>query len=83
MNYDLPNNVKFVGFLDVVIRDTVRDVIKIYDIKTSTMGWNKYMKADKLKSDQLLLYKQFYAKQYNHPIEKIEVELFYCQKKVI
>ena len=82
LNYDLPNNIKFVGFLDVVIKDTVRDVIKIYDIKTSTMGWNKYMKADKLKSDQLLLYKQFYAKQYNHPIDKIEVEFFIVKRKL-
>ena len=82
LNYDMPNNIKFVGYLDVVIKDTIRNVIKIYDIKTSTMGWNKYMKADKLKSDQLLLYKQFYAKQYNHPIEKIEVEFFIVKRKL-
>ena len=82
LDYDMPNNIKFVGYLDVVIKDTVRNVIKIYDIKTSTMGWNKYMKADKLKSDQLLLYKQFYAKQYNHPIEKIEVEFFIVKRKL-
>ena len=30
LNYDLPNGIKFVGFIDIVIRDTVRDVIKIY-----------------------------------------------------
>ena len=82
LDYDMPNSIKFVGYLDVVIKDTVRNVIKIYDIKTSTMGWNKYMKADKLKSDQLLLYKQFYAKQYNHPIEKIEVEFFIVKRKL-
>ena len=82
LGYDMPNNIKFVGYLDVVIKDTVRNVIKIYDIKTSTMGWNKYMKADKLKSDQLLLYKQFYAKQYDHPIEKIEVEFFIVKRKL-
>ena len=82
LDYDMPNNTKFVGYLDVVIKDTVRNVIKIYDIKTSTMGWNKYMKADKLKSDQLLLYKQFYAKQYDHPIEKIEVEFFIVKRKL-
>ena len=82
LDYDMPNNIKFVGYLDVVIKDTVRNVIKIYDIKTSTMGWNKYMKADKLKGDQLLLYKQFYAKQYNHPIEKIEVEFFIVKRKL-
>ena len=82
LNYDMPNNIKFVGYLDVVIKDTIRNVIKIYDIQTSTMGWNKYMKADKLKSDQLLLYKQFYAKQYDHPIEKIEVEFFIVKGKL-
>ena len=82
LDYDMPNNIKFVGYLDVVIKDTVRNVIKIYDIKTSTMGWNKYMKADKLKSDQLLLYKQFYAKQYDHPIDKIEVEFFIVKRKL-
>ena len=82
LDYDMPNNIKFVGYLDVVIKDTIRNVIKIYDIKTSTMGWNKYMKADKLKSDQLLLYKQFYAKQYDHPIEKIEVEFFIVKRKL-
>ena len=82
LDYDMSNNIKFVGYLDVVIKDTVRNVIKIYDIKTSTMGWNKYMKADKLKSDQLLLYKQFYAKQYDHPIDKIEVEFFIVKRKL-
>ena len=82
LNYDLPNNLKFVGFIDIVIRDTVRDVIKIYDIKTSTMGWNKYVKADSNKTDQLLLYKQFYAKQFNHPIDKIEVEYFIVKRKL-
>ena len=82
LNYDLPNNLKFVGYIDIVIKDTVRDVIKIYDIKTSTMGWNKYVKADSNKTDQLLLYKQFYAKQFNHPIDKIEVEYFIVKRKL-
>ena len=82
LEYDLPNNIKFIGYIDVVIKDTVRDVIKIYDIKTSTMGWNKYMKADKNKTDQLLLYKQFYSKQFNHPMDKIEVEYFIVKRKL-
>ena len=82
LNYELPNNLKFVGFIDIVIRDTVRDVIKIYDIKTSTMGWNKYVKADSNKTDQLLLYKQFYSKQFDHPVDKIEVEYFIVKRKL-
>ena len=82
LDFDLPNGIKFIGYLDVVIRDTVRDVIKIYDIKTSTMGWNKWMKADKNKTDQLLLYKQFYSKQFNHPMDRIEVEYFIVKRKL-
>ena len=82
LEYDLTNNIKFIGYIDVVIKDTVRDVIKIYDIKTSTMGWNKWMKADKNKTDQLLLYKQFYSKQFNHPMDRIEVEYFIVKRKL-
>ena len=82
LSYELPNNLKFVGYIDVAIKDTIRDVIKIYDIKTSTMGWNKWMKADNNKTDQLLLYKQFYSKQFNHPVDKIEVEYFIVKRKL-
>ena len=82
VDLDLPNNLKWIGYLDLVIKDTVHDVIKIYDIKTSTMGWNKWMKMDKGKTDQLLYYKQFYSKMYNHPIDKIEVEFFIVKRKL-
>ena len=46
------------------------------------MGWNKWMKADKNKTDQLLLYKQFYSKQFNHPLDRIEVEYFIVKRKL-
>ena len=68
--------------MDVVIKDTLRDRYKIIDIKTSTMGWNKYMKADKNKTDQLLLYKQFFGKQNNIPLDKIDVEYFIVKRKL-
>ena len=60
----------------------VNTTITIFDIKTSTRGWNKWMKADKNKTQQLLLYKQFYSKQYDHPIDKIEVEYFIVKRKL-
>ena len=78
----LQKNLTWVGYLDIVMRDTIHDRIKIYDIKTSTRGWNKWMKKDENKTQQLLLYKQFYAKQYNHPIDKIEVEYFIVKRKL-
>ncbi|MBC8427907.1 MAG: PD-(D/E)XK nuclease family protein [Candidatus Pelagibacter sp.] len=82
VEYGLQKDLTWVGYLDIVIKDTVRDVITIYDIKTSTMGWNKWMKADENKTQQLLLYKQFYSKMYNHPIDKIEVEYFIVKRKL-
>ena len=79
---ELQKNLTWVGYLDVVIKDTIRDVIKIIDIKTSTKGWNKWMKKDENKTQQLLLYKQFYSKMYDYPIDKIEVEYFIVKRKL-
>ena len=82
IEYELPNNIKFIGYMDVVLHDTLRDRYKIIDIKTSTMGWNKYMKADKNKTDQLLLYKHFYGSQNEIPLDKIDVEYFIVKRKL-
>ena len=82
IDYDLPNKIKFVGYIDVLIYDTVRDKYKIIDIKTSTMGWNKWAKADKTKTDQLLLYKQFYGAQHDIPLDKIDIEYFIVKRKL-
>jgi len=79
---DLKNDIQMVGYLDIVMRHIPTDSIKIMDIKTSTKGWNKWMKADENKTQQLLLYKQFYSKQYNHPIERIEVEYFILKRQL-
>ena len=78
----LKKDIKMVGYLDIVILDEITNTIKIIDIKTSTKGWNKWMKKDENKTQQLLLYKQFYSKQYNHPIENIEVEYFIVKRKL-
>jgi len=82
ISVDIKNNIKMIGYIDIVIHDEIRDVIKIYDIKTSTHGWNKWAKKDENKTQQLLLYKKFYSEQYNHPIDKIEVEYFIVKRKL-
>ena len=78
----LKKNIGFIGYLDLVILHKPTNTLKIIDIKTSTRGWNKWQKADKNKTQQLLLYKQFYAEQYKHPIDKIEVEYFIVKRKL-
>ena len=82
INYDLPNDIKFIGYMDVVLYNKVSGRYKIIDIKTSTMGWNKWMKADKNKTDQLLLYKQFYGAQHDISLDKIDVEYFIVKRKL-
>ena len=78
----LKKNIGFIGYLDLVILHKPTNTLKIIDIKTSTRGWNKWQKMDKNKTQQLLLYKQFYAEQYNHPIDNIEVEYFIVKRKL-
>ena len=82
LEVELQKNINWVGYIDVAVKNIATNVITIYDIKTSTMGWNKWMRKDKNKTQQLLLYKQFYSKQYNHPLDKIEVEYFIVKRKL-
>ena len=77
---DVNKNVTFRGYIDLVIKDTRDNTYKIIDIKTSTAGWNKYQKADKTKTAQLVLYKSYYAKQFNVPLDHIRVEYFIVKR---
>jgi hypothetical protein len=82
LNYELPKDMKFVGFMDVVLHDKKTGRMKVIDIKSSTMGWNKYMKADKNKTNQLLLYKHFMAKQLEISEDKIDVEYLILKRRL-
>ena len=76
-------NVMILGYLDVVIRDKRDGKITIIDIKTSTMGWNKYQKADKVKTSQLVLYKKYFSEQYGFDVEKIDIKYMIVKRKLI
>jgi hypothetical protein len=77
------NAIMMLGYLDVVIRDTVTDEYTIIDIKTSLGGWNKYQKADKVKVSQLVVYKEYLARQFGIDIDKINIEYFIVKRKLI
>lgn len=76
-------NVIMNGFIDLVLRDTKNDEIHIYDIKTSTRGWTKYDKANKLKTSQLVIYKNYFSKQYGYDVDKIHVHYFIVKRKLL
>jgi hypothetical protein len=80
-NLRLPR-VKYMGFLDVVLYHEDTDKFVIIDIKTSTRGWNDKAKKDKSKQHQLVLYKKFFAEQYNIPLDNIEIEFFIVKRKL-
>ena len=82
INVEIKGKLRIIGFLDIVMYHEFTNRIKIIDIKTSTMGWNKWQKKDENKTAQLLLYKQFYSKQYGFPVENIDVEYFIVKRKL-
>tara|TARA_R110000803_G_scaffold45587_3_gene95993 strand:+ start:1584 stop:2567 length:984 start_codon:yes stop_codon:yes gene_type:complete len=77
------SNVLYMGYLDVVMYHEATNTFKIIDIKTSTRGWRDQDKKNEDKQFQLLLYKQFFAEQYNIPIDNIEIEFFIVKRKVL
>jgi RecB family exonuclease len=76
------SGITFKGYLDVVLRNTRTGIIKILDLKTSRMGWKDKQKADFTKRAQLVIYKHYYAKQFDIPIENISVEFIVLKRKI-
>jgi hypothetical protein len=70
------------GYLDFVLIDKTDGKVTIFDIKTSKRGWTKYDKEDFIKTSQLILYKIFFSRQYNVPIDKINVEFIILKRKI-
>jgi hypothetical protein len=82
LNANIKPGVHFIGYIDIVLRDLAENSIIIVDLKTSTMGWNQYQKADKMKNSQILLYKKYYSELFNIPLTKIKVEYQIMRRKL-
>jgi hypothetical protein len=76
------NNVFLKGYIDFVLYDEDLKKVVIYDIKTSTRGWGDKEKKDDTKIAQILLYKEYFAKQYSIDVDIIEVEYFIVKRKI-
>jgi hypothetical protein len=82
LNANVKEGVHFIGFIDIVLRDLASNEIIIIDLKTSTMGWNQYQKADEVKNSQILLYKKYYSELFNVALNKIRVEYQILRRKL-
>ncbi len=76
------NGVSMLAYLDMVRLDKRDNIVTITDFKTSGFGWKDREKTDKVKTSQLILYKIFFAEQYNVPIENIRIEYLILKRKV-
>lgn len=79
---EIKKNLFFKGYLDVVLYNTLTEEIEIFDFKTSTRGWFDKDKKDEGKTSQLLLYKDFFSKQYGVDPKKIKVEFLILKRKL-
>lgn len=74
--------VYFKGFIDLVFYNKLSGTYTIIDIKTSTRGWGDREKKSDAKVAQILLYKEYFSKQFNVDVDKINVEFFIVKRKL-
>lgn len=70
------------GYIDFVLYNEGANKIKIFDIKTSRMGWKDKEKKDETKMQQIIIYKEFFARQYGIDPDNIDVEFFVVKRKL-
>lgn len=83
INTKISEKVNFLGFIDLVIKDTFNGRYRIVDFKTSTKGWSDYQKKDPVKNAQILLYKKFYSEMLGISMDMIDVEFIILKRKVM
>ena len=82
INTKIREHINFLGFIDLVVRNTFDGKYRIIDFKTSTSGWSKYQKKDPTKNAQILLYKKFYSEMLGVSMDMIDVEFIILKRKV-
>jgi len=79
---ELRPGVMFKGLVDLVFYNKNTEEWTIMDIKTSTSGWRDNQKKNPNLTAQVVLYKEFFAKQFNVDRDKINVEFFIVKRRV-
>lgn len=75
-------NIKFKGYIDILLHDKKNNRYKIVDLKTSRTSWNDKQKNDEITRLQLLLYKIFLSQEKSIPVQNIDIQ-FLILKKII
>ena len=79
---EIKPGVVFKGLVDLVFYHPNTDRWTIVDIKTSTSGWRDNQKKNPNLTAQVILYREFFAKQYGIDKDKIDVEFFIVKRRV-
>jgi len=79
---EIKPGVMFKGLVDLVFYHPNNDTWTIIDIKTSTSGWRDKQKKNPNLTAQVILYKEFFAKQFGVDKDKINVEFFIVKRRV-
>ena len=79
---EIKPGVMFKGLVDLVFYHPIIDRWTIMDIKTSTSGWRDSQKKNPNLTAQVILYKEFFAKQFGIDKEKVDVEFFIVKRRV-
>lgn len=74
--------VVFKGLVDLIFYHPNTDRWTVMDIKTSTRGWNDTYKKNPNLTAQVILYREFFAKQFGIDPDKIDVEFFIVKRRV-
>lgn len=74
-------NLYFKGFIDLVLYNEVTGSFFLSDFKTSRSGWSKYVKKDEIKTSQLILYKEFFSKQFDIDLDSIFIKYFILKRQ--
>jgi hypothetical protein len=82
LNTKVKDNINFIGFIDLVIKDSFNGKYRIIDFKTSTKGWSSYHKKDEVKNSQILIYKKFYSELFGVSQDMIDVEFIILKRKI-
>ena len=75
-------NIYLKGYIDFILYNENANKIKIFDIKTSKHGWKDKEKKDELKLQQIIIYKEYFGRQYGIDPEQIDVEFFIVKRKL-